>query len=293
MASVAFLSDRLTLARCVRAVMTTETSWKIHVAQVVRISAPSNLQLRENVAVVDRKNSVTSLTNIFRSICVQIGVVLLIKANEPGRYFRGRLCACRIVCLQQLQALPLDVGQASPGYLRGRAPYPTLALASRRHASGDYDSPHIPCRIAEVPCPNLTRLRSDEGLDQSPSRYSVFHPRNGLPSCVGCRKTDMNSRTKVCTVNSRNPVSTDQHQKNGFRPCVCFVVGILAEYAQSYTTELLRPMAVLAGLSRRYETIAFQSGRNRSSGKCSVQSQSADEFRLSLLLIQPAAPGAT
>src|SRR5580704_14486547 len=122
MASVAFLSDRLTLARCVRAVMTTETSWKIHVAQVVRISAPSNLQLRENVAVVDRKNSVTSLTNIFRSICVQIGVVLLIKANEPGRYFRGRLCACRIVCLQQLQALPLDVGQGHRDISEGERP---------------------------------------------------------------------------------------------------------------------------------------------------------------------------
>src|SRR4029077_16590019 len=69
--------------------------------------------------------------------------------------------------------------------------------------------------------------------------------------------------TKVCTVNSGDPASTHQHEENGCRSCVGFVVGVLTEYAQTHTTRLLRPMAVLARFSGGHETIAFQSGWDR------------------------------
>ena len=64
MAAVAILGDGLAVRGDVRAVMTTETPGKIHVTEIVRIGAPGNLQIRENVAVINRKHGPASLTDI-------------------------------------------------------------------------------------------------------------------------------------------------------------------------------------------------------------------------------------
>src|ERR1700742_1475255 len=77
-------------------------------------------------------------------------------------------------------------------------------------------------------------VRSTEGPDFPCVRVPVFDPRNGLPLRIACCKTDVNTWPQVRTVNSGDPVSTYQHQKNGFRPRVCFIAGILAEYAHTH-----------------------------------------------------------
>src|ERR1043166_4348619 len=55
-ADVAVLSNRLAAFRCVRAVMTSKTAGRIGMAQVVRVGAPSHLEVREDVASVDCLN---------------------------------------------------------------------------------------------------------------------------------------------------------------------------------------------------------------------------------------------
>src|SRR6267142_2274482 len=263
MATVAILGDGLVIRGGVRAVMATETPGKIHVTEIVRIGAPGNLQIRENVAVINCKNGPASLQDIFRTMCVEVGIVLLIKTREPRWQFRGRIRTCRIVHLQQLQTRLLDVGQRDRDITKSER-FVHRSFGQVEGMRGAVMTVHA-FHVELWKCRGRIRrrFRSDKVPDLSCLGIPVFDPRNGLPLRVGRCKTDVNSWTKVCTVNSGDPASTDQHQENGCRPGVGFVVGILAEYAQTHTTGLLWPMAVLAGLSGGHETISLQSGRNR------------------------------
>src|SRR5579862_2227561 len=109
MATVTVLGNGLAIPGSVRAVMTTETSGKVHVAQVVRISAPQNLQIWEHVTAINPKNGPARLLDVFRTVYVEVGIVLLIKINERRWQSRGCFCTCRVVYLQQLHTLLLDV----------------------------------------------------------------------------------------------------------------------------------------------------------------------------------------
>ena len=82
MTSIAFLSDRFSAAARVRAVMAPEATRKIRVTQVVRIGAPRDFQVRKDVAIVNRKNRLTSLIDVFGTLCVNVGVLLLVKVGE-------------------------------------------------------------------------------------------------------------------------------------------------------------------------------------------------------------------
>ena len=80
-------------------------------------------------------------------------------------------------------------------------------------------------------------------------------------------------------MNSGDPVSTHQHQEDGLRSCVGFVVGILAENAQTHTTELLRPMAIPRRSLSRVRDDCFPERKELVLDMCSVRSQRVDEFR--------------
>src|SRR5689334_6287232 len=55
-ADVAVLSNRLAAFCCVRAVVTSEATGRVSMAQVIRVGAPSHLEFREDVASVDCLN---------------------------------------------------------------------------------------------------------------------------------------------------------------------------------------------------------------------------------------------
>src|SRR5215472_7397971 len=108
----------------------------------------------------------------------------------------------------------------------------------------------------------IGRVGAYEASGLSGGLILVFDPWNGLSRRIGGGKPDVDSRAKVRTVNSRDAVSTDQHQKDGLRTGILFVLSVLGEYAQAYSGEPLWPMAVLAGLASRDKTVAFNRGRN-------------------------------
>jgi hypothetical protein len=83
-ASAAVLSDGAAIRGCVRAVMAAKATRKIHVAEVVRICAPRDLQIRKDIAIVDLENRLTSLADVLRTRAVKVRVVLLIKAHNSG-----------------------------------------------------------------------------------------------------------------------------------------------------------------------------------------------------------------
>jgi hypothetical protein len=70
MASAAVLSNCLAVSSCVRTIMTPETSRKIHVAQIVWIGTPGYLQVREDIAVVDRENRLPCLGDVLSTLSV-------------------------------------------------------------------------------------------------------------------------------------------------------------------------------------------------------------------------------
>ena len=111
MTSITVLSDCFSAAARVRAVMAPEASRKIRVTQVVRIGAPRDFQVRKDVAIVNRKNRLTSLIDVLSALCVNVGVFLLVKVGERCRQFRVRLFICRVACLQEFDTFLLYVRQ--------------------------------------------------------------------------------------------------------------------------------------------------------------------------------------
>src|SRR5215831_2025497 len=99
MTRVAVLGNDLAVPSRVRAVMATETSWKIRVPQVVRVGAPRNLQIRKYVAVIDCKNCPGRLMDVFGALCVEVWIILAIKTSKGGRQFRSRFRTCGVVRL--------------------------------------------------------------------------------------------------------------------------------------------------------------------------------------------------
>src|SRR5262249_44098295 len=66
-AGVAVLRDRLSVRRGVLAVVTPEAAGRVGVPEVVRIAAPADLEVRENVAVVDREDGLPGLLDLGRT----------------------------------------------------------------------------------------------------------------------------------------------------------------------------------------------------------------------------------
>src|SRR5579871_5716084 len=110
MARAAVLGDALAIAGRMRAIMTTEASGKVCVSEIVWISSPGNFQFGKNVAVVDCKNRLAGLMDVFRTACGEVHVVLLIKTSEGQRYLSRCFLLRGIVLFQQLQSLFLDEG---------------------------------------------------------------------------------------------------------------------------------------------------------------------------------------
>ena len=67
------------------------------------------------------------------------------------------------------------------------------------------------------------------------------------------------------SVDAHDFPAAHQHHQDGLRTRIGFVFCVFAEYTQTHTPECLRPMAVLAGLPRRNQAVALQSGGNRPS----------------------------
>ena len=64
MTSVAILSNRLSACHGVQAIVATKTPWKVCMTEIVWVSAPSYLQLRKNIPVIDRENCLTRLADV-------------------------------------------------------------------------------------------------------------------------------------------------------------------------------------------------------------------------------------
>ena len=73
--------------------MTPETPWKVHMAKIVRVSAPSHFQVRKNIAVVNRENRFTCLEDVLGTRGIKLWIILLIEASEGRRQFRSRFRA--------------------------------------------------------------------------------------------------------------------------------------------------------------------------------------------------------
>ena len=63
-AGIAILSNRLSIFRRMRAVVAAETPWKIRVAKVIWIGAPSDFELRKHVAIVNGENRLAGALNV-------------------------------------------------------------------------------------------------------------------------------------------------------------------------------------------------------------------------------------
>jgi len=67
--------------------MTPETSGEVRVAQIIRVSPPSNSQVRKYIPIVDCQNRLCCLVDVLRSLDIEIRVVLLIEADDGSRHF--------------------------------------------------------------------------------------------------------------------------------------------------------------------------------------------------------------
>src|SRR3954452_15174446 len=100
MACCAVLGNRLISPCCVHAIVAPETSRKVCMAQVIRVCAPRNLQVRKDVAIVNRKYCFGRLLDILRTASINVGVSSLVEANQGSGQFVRRVLACTVFCLQ-------------------------------------------------------------------------------------------------------------------------------------------------------------------------------------------------
>src|SRR6185503_15264355 len=92
---------------------------------------------------------------------------------------------------------------------------------------------------------------------------SVFDPGYRLPRGIRGDEMDLNTWSKVRTVDSGYPISADQHEKNGLRASIGLIFCILCENPKPHPSKFLRPVAVLTCLARRHKTVACEPRRNR------------------------------
>ena len=81
MTGAAILSNRIAILGGVRAVMTSEAARKIHMPEVIGISSPGNLQIREDIAIVDSQNGISGLLYVLAPLFVQLGIVGLVEID--------------------------------------------------------------------------------------------------------------------------------------------------------------------------------------------------------------------
>src|SRR5215472_2358017 len=78
MANIAVLRDGITRSSHVRAVVAPKAPWKLGMAEIVRIGAPSHLEIRKDIAFVDRQNSLGGVLDVLGSFRIQIGIAFLV-----------------------------------------------------------------------------------------------------------------------------------------------------------------------------------------------------------------------
>src|SRR5581483_5290350 len=106
-----------------RLVMAAETAREVCVAQIIRVRAPRNSHLWENVAVVNAEHRLRRTAYFCLSLTVHIRVLLFVKVLKSGGNLIRSLFSRWITCLQQRYALFLGFGKQ-----RGdvASPYPFI-----------------------------------------------------------------------------------------------------------------------------------------------------------------------
>ena len=147
-------------------------------AKVVRVSTPSHFQVRKDVAIVDRKNRLTSLINILGALCRKRRGIF------AGKSWQAPLAtvefASSFVSIALLSAssdtLLLYVRQTHRDISCEREPCPLLVPEDRTCASDGYDNRRTASRIWAGPQWNLAssrRLTKVRLFPLSSSRYSI------------------------------------------------------------------------------------------------------------------------
>jgi hypothetical protein len=159
--------------------------------------------------------------------------------------------------IQHFHASLLDVRQRDSNVATGkRVVHRAIRqLEGVRGAIMAIDALHIVFR--QSLCGIRRRIGTGESLDFSGFCVCVFDPRDRLPCRVRYGETDVNPWAQVSTVNAPDLVPSHPHHEHRLRAGVGFVFSLFVDHTQSYATELLRPMAILAGLFGGYEAIAF------------------------------------
>ena len=68
-------------------------------AEVIRVGAPGDFQVREDIAVIDRKDRLTGLANVLRARSGKVWIALLIKTDDSAGSFSA-VSACSVVAFK-------------------------------------------------------------------------------------------------------------------------------------------------------------------------------------------------
>src|SRR5215469_8195176 len=193
MAGAAVLRDALAIAGRVGAVVTTKAPGEVRVSQIIWIGSPGNFQFWKRVAAVDRKNGLARLTDIFRTLCGEVGIVLLIKTSKGQRYLSGCFLLRGIGLLQHCHPLFFHEGQS----------YCNLSQSegSVHRALGQFKS--VRWSVVAV---NALHFELRQGVERIALRTSankrsnltrlgvaIFNPRDRLALRIRCREADVNA----------------------------------------------------------------------------------------------------
>ena len=185
--------------------MAAKTTGKIHVAEVVRIRAPRDLQIRKDVAVIDRKNRLASLVDVLGTRCVKVGIVLLIKTNDSAV---GNLAAASSLFRSWPSATStpffLMYGKVTAMSPRASALSIARSGSSKVCVGRLWQSTHCISNFGSALAESGEASGAGKVLTSplSAFRYST----HGIVCLVRVRygETDVNARTQVRTVNSRD-----------------------------------------------------------------------------------------
>ena len=95
MAEITVLADRLLSCSGVAFIMTTEAAGVIGVTEIVRVCAPGDLQIREDISLVQSENLLGAAIYAVAVLAPEIRIFLLVEGRESCGDLRGGIVIAR------------------------------------------------------------------------------------------------------------------------------------------------------------------------------------------------------